>query len=237
MKSAYDSPGRLIAIGDVHGHANALSALLQTIDPTPSDTLVMLGDYVNRGPDSRGVLELLLAWQGRCQLIPILGNHEEMMLDSRNDRHALQRWAFQGGDKTLDSYGVAATVADIPQTHWDFLASCQPYFETERFVFAHANYCWYSALPDQPTDLLRWTSIDESPPRAHTNGKTFVLGHTPGAVRDYGFYRCLDTGCGFGGCLTAMEVNHRTLWQVGEDGRPVNNTPLQGPTPCNDANF
>ena len=71
--------GRLIAIGDIHGHAKALRAILDQIQPSADDTIITLGDCVNRGPDSRGVLECLLDIQEVCRLIPILGNHDEMM--------------------------------------------------------------------------------------------------------------------------------------------------------------
>lgn len=167
------------------------------------------------------MIDILIELQQHCHLIPILGNHDELMLDSRNDRHAEERWRHQGRTETLKSYGDLDSTKDVPQSHWDFLESCRPYFETVEFVFTHANYCWYSALEDQPPSLLRWLSLEESPPRAHLNGKTFVLGHTPGPIRDYGFCRCLDTGCGFGGKLTAMEIASKELWQVSEIGHIV----------------
>lgn len=213
--------GRLIAIGDIHGHNLALQALLSQISPGKDDIIVMLGDYINRGPDSCGVIETLLKLQEQCQLIPILGNHEEMMLDSRNDCHAEQRWRFQGGEATLQSYGDNAGVSQIPENHWEFISQCRPYYETEHFIFTHANYCWYSALDQQPSSLLRWISIEESEPRLHVSGKTVILGHTPGAIRDYEFCRCIDTGCGFGGMLTGMDVDSKHIWQVRETGEII----------------
>ena len=72
--------GRTIAIGDIHGCSAALAALLRAIDPTALDTLVFLGDYIDRGPDSRGVLEQVIALAERCAVVPLLGNHEEMLL-------------------------------------------------------------------------------------------------------------------------------------------------------------
>lgn len=212
---------RLIAIGDIHGHRVALQGLLDQIRPGLTDVIVTLGDYINRGPDSRGVIETLLVLGQRCTLIPLLGNHEEMLLDARCDVHAELRWRLQGGRATLASYGSDAGIEHIPDSHWRFLNGCRPYFETNRFVFTHANYCWYSPLDQQPASLLRWLSLEESPPRPHLNGKTFIVGHTPGIVRDYGFCRCIDTVCGFGGCLTAMEVQTGQCWQVHENGEPI----------------
>jgi len=217
-KSGSEKSGRLIAIGDIHGHQLALESLLNLLSPQKEDTVITLGDYINRGPDSRRVLDTLLELQEQCHLIPILGNHEEMMLDSRDDRHAEQRWRFQGGEATLQSYGENAGIGQIPQSHWSFLSQCRPYYETENFIFTHANYCWYSALDQQPSSLLRWLSLEESEPRPHVSGKTVILGHTPGSVRDEGFYRCIDTGCGFGGLLTAMDLDSKRVWQVTETG-------------------
>ena len=218
MEESNSRTGRLIAIGDIHGHATALESILDAIIPGPDDTIVTLGDYVNRGPDSRTVLELLIDLSHRCNLIPILGNHEEMMLDSRDDPHAELRWKSQGGDATLASYGPDAGIGDIPQDHWNFLLSCRPFYETDQYVFTHGGYCWYSQFEDQPSSLLRWISLEESPPRAHLSGKKFVLGHTPGSIRDFGFCLCIDTGCGFGGKLTAFEMNTGYIWQVDGHG-------------------
>ena len=72
--------GRIITIGDVHGCSVALRTLIEAIQPTPLDTLVFLGDYIDRGPDSRGVIEQVIALGERCQVVPLLGNHEEMLL-------------------------------------------------------------------------------------------------------------------------------------------------------------
>ena len=212
---------RIIAIGDIHGHSQALAALLALIDPTPSDTIVTLGDYVNRGPSSRDVLEILSNLHQTCRHVPILGNHDEMMLDSRHDLHAEERWRSQGGDATLESYGPRAAIEKIPDDHWAFLNTCVPYFETDRFIFTHANYCWYSSLADQPSGLLRWIAIEEEPPKPHDSGKMVIVGHSPGEIRDLGFCRCLDTGCGLGGVLTAMDLNSERIWQVTETGQKV----------------
>ncbi len=145
-----ENTGRLVAIGDIHGHALALHGLLDLITPEPNDVIVTLGDYVNRGPDSKGVIERLLRLQQECTLIPVLGNHDEMMLDSRADEHAEERWRSQGGTGTLKSYGNNNSTNDIPEAHWDFLSRCVPCHETESFLFTHANYCWYSSIGQQP---------------------------------------------------------------------------------------
>src|SRR5262249_51923506 len=99
--------GRTIAIGDIHGCRDALAALLDAIAPGPQDTLVTLGDHIDAGPDSRGVLDLLLALSGRCRLVPLLGDHEDMLAAALGDTTALRRWLACGGTQTLRSYGWA----------------------------------------------------------------------------------------------------------------------------------
>src|SRR5262249_47793301 len=77
--------GRTIAIGDIHGCPDALAALLDAVAPGREDTVVTLGDYIDRGPDSRRVLDRLIALAGRCRLVPLLGNHEEALLSALCD--------------------------------------------------------------------------------------------------------------------------------------------------------
>jgi serine/threonine protein phosphatase 1 len=210
--------GRLIAIGDIHGHSLALKRLVEVIQPTERDTLVMLGDYVDRGPDSRGVIETLIELEHRCQLVPILGNHEELMLASRTSLHSENCWRHDGGDATLASYGDDLSLANIPDAHWEFLERCHSSYETEDHIFVHANYCWNLSLERQSFWVLRWVSIEDSPPEHHISDRTVILGHSPGPIRDLGFCRCIDTGCGFGGVLTAMDVRTKQCWQVSEQG-------------------
>ena len=147
-----------------------------------------------------------------------------MMLDAKRDAANEPRWRDQGGWETLYSYGESGTIDQIPDSHWQFLSDCRPYHETDGYLFFHANYRWNSATSDQPASLLRWRSIEESPPRAHCSGKIAIVGHSPGPIRDLGFCRCIDTGCGFGGLLTAIDVHHGTCWQVTEAGERINVT-------------
>jgi serine/threonine protein phosphatase 1 len=210
---------RLIAIGDIHGCSSALAVILKLIEPSVTDTIVTLGDVIDWGPDSKGVIDTLLTLDKQCNLVPILGNHEDMLLYAHRSNSELNSWLHSGGQKTLDSYGPLASLADIPPSHMQFLKTFRPCFETDDHIFVHANYCWYSPLKDQPSSLLRWISIEESEPKPHLSGKTVILGHLPGPIRNGGFFQCLDTGCGLGGCLTAMDLGTGHLWQVDEIGQ------------------
>jgi serine/threonine protein phosphatase 1 len=211
---------RTIAIGDIHGCSTALAALLQGIDLQPDDTIVTLGDYIDRGVDSKGVLDQLIALVGRCRLVGLLGNHDEMMLNARNGKDDFRFWMNCGGVTALDSYGSTGQLDVVPAAHFRFLEQCRPYFETERHFFVHANYKPDSPLDEQDDHTLRWLSLRDVVPDRHFSGKIAVVGHTPQPdVLDLGHLICLDTGCCKGGWLTAMDVLSRRVWQVDERGR------------------
>ena len=214
---------RTIALGDTHGCAAALSALLDALRPTSLDTIVVLGDFVDRGPDSRAVVQRLIELSQQCSVVPLLGNHEEMLLAARSDSDALQGWLRCGGVTTVDSYGYGLHPEDFPADHIALIESCVPYFETDRHVFLHANYDPKRPLAEQPPLMLRWCSLRESlPKRRHVSGKTVVLGHTPqenGEVLDRDFFVCIDTYCYGGGWLTAMDVDGKIYWQANQLGQ------------------
>src|SRR5690349_21747156 len=97
---------RCLAIGDIHGCARALDALLGAVRPRVGDVVVTLGDYVNRGRDSCGVLMRLVRLHEQGLLVPLMGNHEQMMLEAREGGEKLRRFLGVGGDRTLASYSV-----------------------------------------------------------------------------------------------------------------------------------
>ena len=214
-------PARVIAIGDIHGCARAFETLLEVIKPTGEDLVVPLGDYVDRGPDSRGVIDRLLELERQTSVRPLLGNHEEMMLDVLEGREAADFWLRYGGVQTLDSYGFAGDYSAIPNSHIDFLHRCLDYYETDEHFFVHANYHHQVPLAETDSELLRWRSLADSMPGEHHNGKVAVVGHTPdqfGEIMDVGFLKCIDTFCYGGMWLTAMDVLTGEFWQANENG-------------------
>ena len=211
---------RIIAIGDIHGCSTALESLVTLIDPQPGDTIVALGDFVDRGLDSKGVLDQLIALKSRCHLVPILGNHDEMMLNARNGKDDFRFWMNCGGITALDSYGSSGRLDLIPDAHIRFLQQCVPYFETDTHFFVHANYRSDLRLEEMGEHTLRWLSLRDFVPSRHSSGKIAVVGHTPQSnILDLGHLICLDTGCCNGGWLTAFDVNSRQCWQVNEGGQ------------------
>jgi serine/threonine protein phosphatase 1 len=212
---------RTIAVGDIHGCSIAFGALLDAIKPRPEDVIVTLGDYINRGPDSRGVINRLIQLSRRCFLIPLLGNHEELLLDVRSGKYPVSWLLDIGGKTTLDSYGRGHSLDLIPDAHYEFLEGCLGYHETETHIFVHASYVPDIPMAEQPVDMLRWDSLRDMTPGPHVSGKTVIVGHTPqkgGEVLDLGHLKCIDTFCYGGGWLTALDVNTGEVWQANQAG-------------------
>jgi serine/threonine protein phosphatase 1 len=216
----------MIAIGDIHGCATALVALLATIDPRPDDVIVTLGDYINRGPDSRGVLDRLLELERQCKLVPLLGNHDQILLAAlAGQPRALSELLDMGGGATLGSYGARRiTEADldrIPSAHRDFLERCRDYYETNSHIFVHAQYVPDAAMREQSPLWLRWESLRDGVPGPHASGKRVIVGHSSqksGEVLELGHIVCIDTYCYGGGWLTALDVDTNECWQVDRHG-------------------
>lgn len=213
---------RLIAIGDIHGCSAALDAVLDEVAPGPDDLVVTLGDYIDRGPDSRGVIERLLSLRKETELVSILGNHEEMLLSILDGHHyMLGDWLAFGGLATLDSYETE-NPTDIPEEHVEFLRSCVPVVELPTHFFVHASYLPRKPLAKQPAEVLRWESLRERVPKPHRSGKVCICGHTSqrsGDVLDAGHLVCIDTWVYGEGWLTALDVYSGRLWQANQDGQ------------------
>lgn len=219
--------GRLIGIGDVHGCAAALESLLTAIAPQSDDRIVFLGDIIDRGPDSRGVIDQILNLRKSCSMDLVLGNHEEMMLEVIDRRASPGTWLRYGGVDTLDSYGFKGDLAEIPPAHVELLRQAQPYVETARHFFVHANYDPRLPLEAQPARLLRWTALDEHLPGPHKSGKIAVVGHTPdpsGEVFKLAHLIGLDTWCYADFWLTGMDLDSGQYWQFDKTGQPRRRT-------------
>ena len=217
-------PSRTIAIGDIHGCSQALRALIEAIEPAEEDTLVLLGDYVDRGPDSRGVIDLLLQLERQSRVVPLLGNHELMLLDALENPQVIGPWLHCGGHATVRSYD--GRLSNIPQEHLQFIHRCWRYYKTTTHFFVHANYAADVPLDQQPDYLLFWEHLHLHVPAPHENGKLAIVGHTAqktGEILDLGHVVCIDTFCHGGGWLTAMEVDSGRLWHVDRNGRPRKN--------------
>ena len=209
---------RTIAIGDIHGCSKALDGLLQILDPQPADCLVFLGDYVDRGPDSRGVIDMLLELEGRCKTVFLRGNHEIMFSGVLRGLEPTL-WMQNGGSQTLTSYG--GLLDHVPDRHREFLQNCVPHYETEKSMFVHANYVADLPLDQQPDLALYWEHLNDRWPEPHVSGKHVYCGHTPqtgGRIGWYSHFTCIDTCCFGGNWLTAVDVDSWESWQVSRQG-------------------
>lgn len=215
---------RTLAIGDIHGCLTALDALLAAVAPASGDRLITLGDYVDRGPDSRGVLERLIGLYDAGRLIPLRGNHDEMMMVCRTDRSERRLWLGYGGIETLESYGHRPPVEEydrIPRRHYDFLErDCRDWYETETHIFAHALIDPDLDMPRQDPYVLRWLRLDA--PVEHHSGKVLICGHTrqaDGLPLDMKTAVCIDTGAYlYEGWLTCLHVETGAYWQANNQG-------------------
>lgn len=224
------SSGRLIAVGDVHGCDLALETLLAVVAPQPQDCVVQLGDVIDRGPNSRRCIDLLLELRNRCRLIHLMGNHEEMLLDAlAGGEWSRGGWLSYGGEEMLHSYGGSFDL--IPAAHLDFIRNGKDYFETETTIFVHGNLRPEVPVEQETSEWLRWARFQPIS-RPHCSGKRVICGHTAqrhGRPVGGPYYLCLDT-CAYcrEGWLSALDVGTNTLWQTNQRGE------TRGPAPLDD---
>ncbi|MCM2264320.1 MAG: serine/threonine protein phosphatase [Desulfuromonadales bacterium] len=216
MRSLADcehGPARLLAFGDIHGCRRPLAALLEQVAPTADDQLVFLGDYIDRGPDSAGVIDDLLELRARFpRTVYLRGNHEQMLIEVLAGGNPAT-FLFNGGKKTIASYrarGAWPPSAD----HLEFFEQLPLLYATERFIFAHAGLRPDLPLAEQSPDDLLWIRA-EFLDSSYNWGETVVFGHTPREKPLLAENRIgLDTGCVYGGRLTCSDVLTRQIWQV-----------------------
>jgi len=221
------------AIGDIHGRADLLAKLLAMIELDAAQisdrvrTLIFLGDYVDRGPDSRGVIETLRIGLPQGFTAHFLkGNHEQFLLDFLDDSSWLDVWRRNGGEQTLLSYGVDvdglarrhaphalwrdAFLAVLPEGHKRFLENLDLTYVAGDFVFVHAGLRPGVPLADQVPDDLLWIR-HEFLASDEAFEKVAVHGHSPSREPVVRPNRIgIDTGAVFSGCLTAVRLEADT---------------------------
>lgn len=216
------------AIGDVHGCHKALKTLFKAHDFQPDDLIVCLGDYVDRGPDSRRVIKYLLKKSAKHRMVFLQGNHELMMLSARQDEGKLKEWLHFGGDAVLKSYGIRPNsdwADQLPQKHWDFISNARSYYEYEDFIFVHAGLAPGIPLGQQVRHDLFWKKYFE--PDAYVPGKIVICGHTArkdGKVADFGHTVCIDTYAYGGQWLTCLNVETGDFKQANQKGKLISGT-------------
>lgn len=216
---------RIYAVGDVHGCADLLDQTLARIDqhhnakPAISEIEIFLGDYVDRGPHSREVIDRLISRQRERTTVCLMGNHEQYLTEFLNDAEIFSDWKQFGGIATLHSYGlpVAADASDeeirelaqalgrlLPASHRRFLQSLKPCYTSGDYFFVHAGVRPGIPLAEQRIEDLLWIRQDFL---GHDGdfGKMIVHGHTPVSAPDVRSNRInIDTGAYSTGQLTCL---------------------------------
>jgi serine/threonine protein phosphatase 1 len=197
------------AIGDIHGSLDKLERLLLRCEEHAAGRpfkFVFLGDYIDRGPQSAGVLSCLLDLQSRLgdRLVALKGNHEAMVLDVIEGTTPLRLWFAQGGMETLESYG-GVRPSELPSPHVDWLRNLRLSYDDGRRFFVHAGVDPEKPLDAQDEQHLLWMR-EPFLSDGRDYGRLIVHGHTPVATGEPDFRGNrlnVDTGAVFGGPLTA----------------------------------
>ena len=209
---------RIFAIGDIHGCFDKLKALMDIIDADlERDTLVFIGDYIDRGTQSRQVVEYLMDLSGQARnLVFLKGNHEWMLEQYLNGTNQLGFLA-NGGVATLDSYSTGGGCDEtdlIPATHLDFLSGLRIHFETDQYIFVHAGL-----KPDVPLEKQNeWDMLwirEEFIYSDFDFGRRVIFGHTPfqePLIFDNKIG--IDTGAVYGNKLTCVELPAEKFYSV-----------------------
>lgn len=214
---------RYLAIGDIHGCLPAFNTLLDFVQVKPEDTLIALGDYVDRGPQTRDVIERLMKLSESQRLITLRGNHEILMLFARESEANFRRWISAGGDAVLQSYDLLPAdgprvLQQIPAEHWTFLKrNLVPYWESETHFFVHANADPDLDLADQPDEMLYWERFNY--PVRHRSGKIMVCGHSAqksGLPICTEHAICIDTKAYAGGWLSCLDIHANRIYQANQ---------------------
>ena len=210
----------LYAIGDIHGCLRALQTIFEHAPIKEQDQVVFLGDYVDRGPDVKGVFDWLLANQNTYRFEYLLGNHEIMMRTARGDDEQFNWWQMFGGRETLESYDLADDpnwAEKVDPEHWRFMDDCKPYLEVGEYIFVHGGLEPGVALADQNMHHLYWKKY-EAPVMYHPE-KTVICGHTSrknGEIAHFGHTTCIDTFAHGGQWLTCLNVETGEYWQANQ---------------------
>jgi serine/threonine protein phosphatase 1 len=211
---------RIFAVGDIHGSFDKLEAMMEILpwDRDAGDLLLFIGDYVDRGPRSSDVVELLVQLKRAGGNFAFLkGNHEKMLLDFYVEQKDQMLYVANGGAETIASYvegAIGRKAFVLPEDHLEFLLSLKLYHETEDYIFVHAGLRDGIPLPEQTEEDLLWIR-EEFIYSAFDWNKRVIFGHTaletpfvtPGKIG-------IDTGAVYGNKLTAVELPAMKFYQV-----------------------
>jgi serine/threonine protein phosphatase 1 len=218
---------RVFAFGDIHGCNDELRLVLDALTSQhgacADDQFVFIGDYIDRGRDSKGVLNTLIDWRKTHPKTAFLrGNHEDMLLDFLGmDGSSGMVYLANGGAEFFKSYGIdpngplSEVAKSLPKEHLSFLTSLEVGVSIGEFLFVHAGIHPDVTLEEQDPHDLMWIR-SEFIPKSHNLGKTVVFGHTPFAdvFLHMPFKIGIDTGLVYGNLLSVVELVDGTAFQI-----------------------
>ncbi len=184
---------RLIGISDIHGEYEKLCRVLEKVSPQKEDTLVFMGDYIDRGTKSKEVVDKIIEMQNVCNCVYLIGSHEYALLHANTDDYYHYLFWNYGGDRTADSYGGFDNIFKI---HGDFFKNLKFYYLTDKYLFVHAGINPKYSLEEQDeVDMvyIRRNFYEHK----HNLPQKIIFGHTEfdtPQIQDDKI--CIDTGCG-----------------------------------------
>jgi len=171
---------RTFIISDIHGNNELFRKSLKEVGLKKSDRLILLGDLIDRGEDSKGVLDtVILLLNSGFNIDCIMGNHEQMFLEARYNHSSFNQWLINGGDKTLLSF-LTRSVEKIPRMYFDLISSFKYFVSTEQCIFVHAALNMKLQDPFTDTNTLLWERNPEKFLDENWLGdRKLIHGHSP----------------------------------------------------------
>ncbi len=213
-------------IGDIHGCLNQLNIMLDKLNEAGWDRLIFLGDYIDRGPDSKGVIDTIMSLQkdfGLDKIIALKGNHEDMCLHNYAYKNNLDRqlggaWSCNGAKQTIDSFNAFGGYEPIPDEYLEWMNNLPLMCEDENAYYVHAGFLPEVEPAYQLEEDMLWIR-HEFLNSDYDWGKPVIFGHTPvKLVQDLGNKIAIDTGCVYGEYLSAYCVEAKKVLKVTNNG-------------------
>lgn len=211
---------RIFAIGDIHGCNEAFQKMLfEKIKIEKTDVIYCIGDYIDRGPDSKGVVDTIIGLRGKgYQIKTLRGNHEQMMMNSGQSEEHFEHWCFNGGNKTLESFNVDS-YSEIREIYKSFFQNTEYFIETDDYIFVHAGLNFSNNDIFEDKEAMLWVR-DFSPYQPTLGNRILIHGHTPISLEKIKSQtgNCINID---GGCVYKERRSLGNMVAIGLPGREI----------------